>query len=75
MGTPHPDDAPIEAFLAEARAELDRMERVWRAGHAREPEAWPLQMGLGEWWEAFETTDWTELETLDIVYVNRPEPS
>lgn len=60
----HPDDVSIEVFLADARAELERMEKVWRAGNSNEPEAWPLQMCLGDWWEAFISTDWTDLNVL-----------
>lgn len=51
----------LDEFLEEARRELDAMERLWRAQHARNPQEWPLEMVPGDWDAQRAETDWLEI--------------
>ena len=48
----------LDKFLEEARAEIVRFEAMWRAEHAKNPEAYPLELPDGQeglWWEFLST--------------------
>lgn len=43
----------LDAFVYESREEIIAFERFWLDMHRQSPDAFPLEMGEGEWFEQF----------------------
>jgi hypothetical protein len=41
---------PLDEFVTQAKADLERFQQEWRAQHAKDPETFPMEMpGTGDW--------------------------
>jgi hypothetical protein len=47
------DDRPLAEFMVELRKLVEEFEADWRDHQSKDPDNWPEQMGLADWWEQF----------------------
>lgn len=47
----------FQDFIVRLRSEVGNFEDMWLTNNAENPQDWPMEMGLADWWEQFTVSE------------------